>query len=209
MVGITLSAEQIHQAPPEVRRWLEQQIAVTFGPYPGGLYPGTPMLETPARHLIECSVEDARAVLSVIQGILPAVGIFFELAREPFDMAGQGIRSLRLDEMGRHAHLQSTDQVVACLRLIDRTSRRALGNPDAALAALDGAGHCLVADVTARSILALWREIVVARDLAPPNGAPVRVAPVGTAPPYTAAVRPVAAADPAVGAASQLAAAEV
>jgi hypothetical protein len=26
MIGITLSPEQIGQAPPEVRRWLEQQI---------------------------------------------------------------------------------------------------------------------------------------------------------------------------------------
>lgn len=33
MVGITLSREQIHQAPPKVRRWLEQQIADALGFY--------------------------------------------------------------------------------------------------------------------------------------------------------------------------------
>ena len=31
MVGITLSPEQIQQAPPEVRRWIEQQIASALG----------------------------------------------------------------------------------------------------------------------------------------------------------------------------------
>ena len=28
MVGITLSAEQIRSAPPEVRRWLEKEVLV-------------------------------------------------------------------------------------------------------------------------------------------------------------------------------------
>jgi hypothetical protein len=31
MVGITLSPEQIRAAPPEVRRWLEHELAVSLG----------------------------------------------------------------------------------------------------------------------------------------------------------------------------------
>jgi hypothetical protein len=31
MVGITLSPEQIQQAPAEVRRWIEQQISSALG----------------------------------------------------------------------------------------------------------------------------------------------------------------------------------
>ena len=34
MVGITLSAEQIRLAPPEIRHWLEQQIAALLSPLP-------------------------------------------------------------------------------------------------------------------------------------------------------------------------------
>ena len=31
MVGITLTPEQVRTAPPDVRRWLEQELAKTFG----------------------------------------------------------------------------------------------------------------------------------------------------------------------------------
>jgi hypothetical protein len=31
MVGITLSAEQLRAAPPEVRRWIEHEVAVSLG----------------------------------------------------------------------------------------------------------------------------------------------------------------------------------
>ena len=77
MVGITLSPEQIHQAPSEVRHWLEQQIAGALG-----LQRNEPALEPP-RHLIACNVAEARSILSLIQGLIPVVGVFFELAREP------------------------------------------------------------------------------------------------------------------------------
>ncbi|WP_454621932.1 hypothetical protein [Bradyrhizobium cenepequi] len=188
MVGITLSPEQIHEAPPEVRRWLEQQIAGALG-----LHPTAPALHVPTRQLIGCSVEDARTILSMIQGILPVVGIFFELAREPTAMSAQGLRALRLDEMGRHVRLQTTDQVIACLQVIDEALQRACGSTEAALTALDGAGHCLVADVTARSILALWQEIIAARDLAPAEGASVQaVSPSASQPHVVAAPSPAA-----------------
>jgi hypothetical protein len=160
MVGITLSPEQINQAPPEVRRWLEQQISGALG-----MFRPAPALPVPERHLVGCDVENARAVLSLIQGILPAVSVFFELGREPVAVSPQGLRALRLDEMAHRARLQSVEQVVACLKAIDSAVQRVSGSPDAVLTVLDQSGHCLIADVTARSILALWQEIVAAHDL--------------------------------------------
>jgi hypothetical protein len=154
MVGITFSAEQIHQAPPEVRRWIEKQVSETLG-----LSRAAPVAEAPTRHLVGCDLEQARAVLSLINGVLPAVGVFFELAHEPIAVTPQGLHVLRLDEMQRHCRLQGPDQVVACLGAIDEALRRVSGAPDVALTALDGAGHCMVADVTAQSILGLWLEI--------------------------------------------------
>ena len=34
MVGLTLTPEQIRKAPPEVRRWLEREVATTLGQEP-------------------------------------------------------------------------------------------------------------------------------------------------------------------------------
>jgi len=162
MIGIALSPEQISQAPPEVRRWLEQQIVGVLN-----AARARPAMQPPERHLIGCDLATARGILSLINDILPVVSVFFELAREPAVATAQGLRALRLDEMAHHARLQGPEQVMACLRAIDEALQRVSGAPDALLTALDGAGHCLVADTTARSILALWQEIVAARDLTP------------------------------------------
>jgi hypothetical protein len=102
MVGITLLPEQIREAPPEVRRWLEAQIA---GAWPGA-YRAAPTLEPPARHLVASSLDDARAILSLIHGLLPVVSVFFELGREPAAASARGLRALRLDDMLRHSRLQ-------------------------------------------------------------------------------------------------------
>lgn len=162
MVGITLSPEQIQQAPPEIRRWIEQQIAGALG-----LSRPAPVVEAPARHLVGCDLEQARAVLSLITGLLPVAGVFFELAQEPIAVTQQGLHVLRLDEIQRHCRLQGPSQVVACLGAIDEALRRTAGALDVALTMVDGSGHCLVADETARSIMALWQEIVTTHHHAP------------------------------------------
>ncbi len=122
MVGITLSPEQIQQAPPEVRRWIEQQIASALG-----LTRPAPSVEAPARHLVGCDLDQARAVLSLIHGMLPVVTVFFELAQEPIGVTNQGLHVLRLDEMQRHCRLQAPNQVIACLGAIDEALQRASG----------------------------------------------------------------------------------
>jgi HSP20 family molecular chaperone IbpA len=179
MVGITLTPEQIQQAPPEVRRWIEQEITSALG-----LSRPAPVVEAPARHLVGCDLEQARAILSLISGMLPVTGVFFELAHEPVGVTQQGLHVLRLDDIQRHCRLQSTEQVAACLEAIDEALRRTSNSPDLALTILDHAGHCVVADQTAHSILALWQEIVMPRGAvrpvaAGPNGgaAPIFQAP--------------------------------
>ena len=173
--------EQIRQAPPEVRRWLEAQIA---GAWPG-LYRAAPTMEPPARHLVACSLEDARAILSLIHGLLPVVSVFFELGREPAAVSALGLPALRLDDMLRHSRLPGVEQILACLKIVDEALQRVRGEPDAALTALDGAGHCVVADATARSILELWQEIVAAHELAQPGVVPA-AAPQATPGPFQA-----------------------
>jgi hypothetical protein len=192
MVGITLSPEQINQAPVEVRRWLEQQISNTLG-----LYRREPALQVPQPHLIGCDLESARAILGLIHGILPVVSIFFELGREPVATSPRSLRALQLDEMARHANLQSPEQTVACLKALDAALQRVSETPNTVLTVLDGSGHCLVADVTARSILALWQEIVAAHNLPHPERPPVQemayAAPMQFQAPYAISMPPFAA----------------
>ncbi len=193
MVGFTLSPEQIRQAPPDVRRWLEQQIAGALG-----LGRPEPELRMPQRHLVACTVEEARGILSLLQGMLPAVGVLFELGREPAAASAQGLRALRLDEMLRHSRLQTPGQLISALEAIDEALQRVRGEPGVALTALDGAGHCLVAETTARSIMTLWQEIVAAHGAARGDAMPTpmpmpagpRPAPAAFQAPYTLSVAP-------------------
>ena len=87
-----------------MRRWLQQQLAEAFGFDGGG-----PALHAPQLHLVGCTIQDAQALLSAIQGLLPVVGVFFELGREPTAALANGLRALRLDEMTCHVRLQSPE----------------------------------------------------------------------------------------------------
>jgi hypothetical protein len=176
MIGITLSPEQIRAAPPEVRRWLEQQIATTLGfsaPQP-----------EPQPNLVECGPDLVRAILGVIHKLPPVAQVFFDLAREAAVEGPAGLRVLNLDDIMRHCNLQAPEQVAACLGTINEALRRVVGKPEVAVAAIDGLGHCVVTDSTARSILAVWEDMVGPHRLGvtPAEGAAVAPTPVFSAP---------------------------
>lgn len=171
MVGITLSPEQVRGAPPEVRRWLEQQIAESLG-----FSRPAAAMQPPPKHLIACDAEPLRAILQAVHSVLPVVSVFFELAREPAMASPQGLRVLRLDDMTRHCRLRSAAQVVACLDAINRALQDVLGDPEAVLTVVDGNEHVLVPDVTARGIHALWEEAVRPHATEPAQSAPIGAA---------------------------------
>ena len=163
MAGITLSMDDIKTAPPEVRRWLEHEIARALG---------LQAAPTPAQapSLVGCNIEEARDMLALVQGMLPVVSVFFELGREAASVAVHGLRAFRIADILRHARLQSPEQVIQCLNVLTQALRRARGDATPARGdataeffALDDQGHCLVAEATMRSILRLWQEIVAQR----------------------------------------------
>ena len=163
MVGITLSPEQIRAAPPEVRRWLEHELAVSLGLNP----PALPITQPSSPHLAACTPEEAAQVLSLIQGMLPVVHVFFELGREGA-APGEGIEAFRLADIMRHTRLEVPDQVLACLEVLDQAVQRVRNDPGATFHAVDERGYCLVAAQTQRSIRAIWQQVVAQRELVRP-----------------------------------------
>lgn len=159
MVGISLTAEQIRAAPPEVRHWIEQQVAAVFAPMAEAAEHPAPL------HLAQLAPGDAQAVLEQIEDILPVVGVFFELGRESASVVMQGMRVFRLAEMLRHTRLESVSQVAECLDVINDALRQVRHDPQAMLCAVDREGRCFVAEATSRAVLTLWQGIVAAHAL--------------------------------------------
>lgn len=174
MAGITLSAEEIRAAPPEVRRWIEQEIGATLGfaPHEAGAGGEERAMRAPTPHLVACSIEEARGILAAIQGLLPVVAVFFELGREPAAATAQGLRAFRLADMLRHTRLQAVEQIAASLEVVNDALRELRGEADVMLGALDGQGYCFVAEATSQNVRRLWHEVVAERDLAMPQAAP-------------------------------------
>jgi hypothetical protein len=158
MASITLSAEEIRAASPEVQAWIEQRVAAIFRPAgPDRTHPEAPPL-------VACTLADARGVLAQIQNLLPVVGVFFELGREGPVVGPQGLRVLTLTDMQLHAHLRSPDQVLECLNIVNQALRRVRDDVTAMICSIDPEGHCFVTEATSKAIQALWRDIVGSHD---------------------------------------------
>lgn len=165
MAGITLSADEIKAAPPEVRRWLEHEVLRALGVAPAA--PAAPAA------LVGCNPEEARDMLALVQRMPPVVRVFWELAREGASVAVHGMRAFRIAEVQRHVALAEPQQVVECLDVLTSALRRIRGDLDAAFYAVDDQGHCLVAEATMRSIIRLWQEVMAHGEIRQAEGAGV------------------------------------
>ncbi len=93
MVGITLSAEQIRGAPPEVRRWLQQEIASSLN-----MQPERDDAGAKTEHLVVCDPDDAVAIFGAIREMPPVVNVFFELGGEGENTGTQGVVAHKLED---------------------------------------------------------------------------------------------------------------
>jgi hypothetical protein len=156
MVGITLSAEQIRVAPADVRRWIEQQVVNSLG-----LQVQTPNAATAIERLAVCSLQELNAMLSLIQGVFPAVNVLFELGRSGVNLAQEKLVAFRLSDIQHHARLQSVEHVVACLDLIDEALQRVRGGTkETIFYGLDSTGYCFVTTETQQNIHRLWQDMI-------------------------------------------------
>ncbi len=154
MMSITLSAEQIRRAPPEVRRWIEQEVATSLG-----FQAQSSASQRQPAQLAGCSQDELAAVLSLIQGIFPAVNVFFELGRKGTSFAQDRLEAYRLSDIQHHTRLQSPEQVISCLELINESLHRIRGSTAASFSGVDG-DYCFVAAETQRNIRRLWLELI-------------------------------------------------
>jgi hypothetical protein len=162
---MTGTVEEIRAAPPEVRRWLEQEVIRALGTHPSQEHTAEPARPT----LIGCNVEEARDILSLVQGVLPVVSVFFELGREAAGLPVHGMRAFAIPDLQRHARLHVPAQVIECLDMLNDALRRVRGDAEAAFYVLDNLGRCQIAEATMHSILRLWHEIVAQQALQSPS----------------------------------------
>lgn len=163
MMGITLSFEEIRRAPQEVRRWLEHEVSTSLGLQ---VRPADPQQEI--ARLASCSHGELASMLSLIQGVFPAVNVFFELGRKGASFAQDRFEAYRLEDLQHHTRLQSTDQVMSCLNLINESFQQVRGSPAVSFYGTDG-DYCFVATETQQNIRRLWFEMVGHGDMTTPQ----------------------------------------
>lgn len=109
VTGITLSCEQIRNAPVEIRRWIEHELATSLG-FQVQACDSQPQFPQP----VGCSHDELVGVLSGIQGVFPAVNVFFELGRKGISFAQDRLEAYRLSE---------TSNIIPVFRVRNRSSR--------------------------------------------------------------------------------------
>jgi hypothetical protein len=163
MIGITLSSEQIRVAPADIRQWIEREVATSLG-LPS---PSANANRQSGEQLAACSPDEVATLLSEIQGVLPAVNVFFEFGRQGAVIGPSRVEAFRLLDIAHHTRLPDIGQVIACLDIINEALGRIRGDNNARFCGLDHEGHCFIAMETQQSILHLWQDVLAAQQLAP------------------------------------------
>jgi hypothetical protein len=154
MTSFTFSAEQIKSAPPEARRWMENEIAKALGLQPPEHDPS----RMQAGAIAACTIDEATQIFNLISGNFLVTQVFFELAREtPLAQGVPSLHGLNLGDMQRHVQLADGRQVGECLNAITVALRKVRNDPTASLFAHDERGHIFIHETTYRNIR-MFRE---------------------------------------------------
>jgi hypothetical protein len=113
MTSFTFSLEQLRSAPPEVRRWIENEIVAALGSLTRSEHGPS---EPHSAELAACTPEEALRVSELIKGNFLLSQVFFELAREmPPLTGGPGpCHILNIGEIFRHTRLADEDRLADC-----------------------------------------------------------------------------------------------
>lgn len=166
MTSFTFSVEQVRSAPPEVRRWMQDEIAAALlavakaGPEAGE--------HTAA--LAACRPEEALGVFEMIRGDFAAAQVFLELALAA-PVADSNLYALEIGPILRRTQL-SEDRLLDCFGMISEVFQQLRHDPAAALLGFDQSNHVFIDAATNRSIRKLWQELVAMRAPLPSEPAP-------------------------------------
>lgn len=188
MPAFTFSVEQLRSAPPEVRRWVANEIAHALGVVSGSR-PEAPGRQAEPMTLAACTAPQALQIFEAVANDVIAARVFFELARESAINSGvPGVHALRVADLLHHVGLPGPDSLIGGLAAIDRAFRQFHGERAGSLFGFDNAGHVYLHETTQASIRRVWEELVQARAAAerepavesvprPENFIPPRVGP--------------------------------
>jgi hypothetical protein len=115
MVGVTLSPDQIKSAQPEVRNWLQHEIAASLGPDVGPRFSNGP------QRLGVCTPREEEAIYGSVRSMFPVVNVFFELGREGASIGQEGVEAYRLVDMLASPYAPSRHAAARRLLANDRT----------------------------------------------------------------------------------------
>lgn len=164
MTSFTFSAEQVNSAPPEVRRWMENEIAKALGLQ--ARYEHEPS-KMHAAALAACTVDELAQIFSLISGNFLVSQVFFELGRETSVAHSlPSLHALSLGDMQRHVQLADGNLLIECLNVINQALQRAKNDETASLFASDEFGHVYIHETTYRNIRRLREQLVGAHSSA-------------------------------------------
>jgi hypothetical protein len=156
MTGFTFSLEQIKAAPPEVRRWIEREVAASLAQI------AAPRRDMPAhtQALAACMPEEAVQLFELIKGDFLLSQVFFELGRESPDAnAAAPLHAVAAGDLLRHTRLGGVERLGEYFGAIDQAFRAIRNDPAATLFAFDQQGHVYIHEATCRSIRQLWEQL--------------------------------------------------
>lgn len=161
MIGITLTADQICNAPIEVRRWIEHEViaGLRLAPQASASSAAAPVNRSalPAA----CDEDDMAAIFGRLRGMPVALSVLFEFRHPGICFGNPPVRSYRLMDMLHNSKLESIDQVMVGLGAISAALADLRGDAGVRFCGFDNEGHCFLAPETQASIAKLWHDVVV------------------------------------------------
>jgi hypothetical protein len=159
MMALTLTAEQIRTAPPEIRKWLRSIIETEFK-----LSRGAEAEPQPRETILAaCNFEEAKAVFALVRGDYLAAQVMLELGRHS-PIAAEGRRHVvggTLADLARHARLDNLQQLATCLEHLTAAFRQVRKDGAATLFGYDQAGMVYIHETTYQSFRTLWKGLIL------------------------------------------------
>jgi hypothetical protein len=177
MTSFTFSIEQVRSAPPEVRHWIEHEIAAALAALNRSEHDPS---QVHAAALAACMPEEAAQLFEMIKNNFLLSQVFFELARDmPNSHRPAPFHPLSVADILRHTRIGDGDRLVDCFTAINQAFQTIRNDPEATLFGFDQQGHVFIHQTTHDSIRQLWEQLFVAH--APTASG---LAPAGFTPPH-------------------------